>query len=266
VSTWNDGFIPSILPQNREYDIKLDVQDAEGALSKPNIQTIKTYGINLPPTVDANPQTATSYDKITVTVTADDQGENDFSHVNYVWSKSPQKPSTGWLTSYSKIFTTTQSNEGTWYLHMECFDNQGVSCYKCRGPYIVQYLTLDAKLLPNPALAGDEIIFNVHTIGNADKIEIYVDNDIIAKDSRVGKYKYPLTYNVDGTIYEKSNVFKYITCVYTDKTLNKDNIRLRGEYVLTVRAYRGNYYKDVQLKLDIRRSVLELLHPGVRSN
>ncbi len=131
----------------------------------------------------------------------------------------------------------------------------------------VEALKVEASLKPNPALAGDEIIFTVYTKGYVDRIEIDVDPDIIAKDDRVGKYTYPtLKFNVNGAIDEKTDTLKYILPLKTDQTISKDDIRLRDEYTFIVRGYRGTNSKEVELKLDVRRSLLDLLRPGVKTN
>ena len=107
-------------------------------------------------------------------------------------------------------------------------------------------LRLFASLLPNPAMAGDELIFTVDTEGYAEKIEIIVPNDIINKDNRGSQgyipVSYPLTFNVDGTLDKKTNIFKYVLWHTTDVTLSKENAQLRPPYKFIVRAYKGTNY------------------------
>lgn len=59
--TWINGY-PSILEDNKDYLIKYEVQDKEGAWSLPDIKLISTRNINLPPvalfTVTPNPVVA----------------------------------------------------------------------------------------------------------------------------------------------------------------------------------------------------------------
>lgn len=271
--SWNIG-LPSTLSSDTVYMFCLEVQDIEGSWSVPSVQMIDTGNVNLPPLVDANPQSASSDTNIPVIVTADDLGENDLNHTDYYWSKYTSKPSGTWTTRTTKTFTTTLVTEGTWYLHMEAFDNSGQSFYTYRGPYTLVKnlppppppLDMNASLVPNPALSGDEIIFTVDTVGYADKIVISVDQDIVQKDNRTGKYAYPLVFNVNGGINQKTNILRYITCVKTEQTLTKDNVRRRSPYTFVIRAYRGAIYREVELTLDVRRSVLELLHPGVKTN
>lgn len=129
-------------------------------------------------------------------------------------------------------------------------------------------LRLFASLLPNPAMAGDELIFTVDTEGYAEKIEIIVPNDIINKDNRGSQgyipVSYPLTFNVDGTLDKKTNIFKYVLWHTTDVTLSKENAQLRPPYKFIVRAYKGTNTKEVELYLDVKGNVLELIKPGVK--
>jgi hypothetical protein len=123
---------------------------------------------------------------------------------------------------------------------------------------------VSATLLPHPALAGDELIFTIETIGYADRIEIIVPSDIVDKDDRTGKYTYPLSFNVDGDVSHKTDVLRYITNVNIDKTLTPDDVRLRDPYVFTVIVYKGTNFRQEDLALDVRRSVLDLIKPGIK--
>ena len=158
-STWTSGALPSALAPNQTYLVELTVQDIDGpgglgAWSYPAVQTITTTGNNFPPAVDCSPQSQSwTNSNVSVNVTATDPTP-DLSYVNYEWSTSPAKPTSGWTkqtatnnASYS--FSTSQSGEGIWYLHMEAFDTAGNSFYKVRGPYEIDKtpLVIDA----NPA-------------------------------------------------------------------------------------------------------------------
>ncbi len=134
----------------------------------------------------------------------------------------------------------------------------------------VHTLRVSAYLMPNPAMAGDEIIFNINTEGYADRIEIVVDRDIINKDNRVEmgypKQNYPIRFNVNSNINIKTDIHKYTLWVSTEQTLTKDNVRLRESYKFIVRAWKENAYREVELELDVRRSILDLLKPGIKSS
>lgn len=204
-----------------------------------------------------------AFNSVTVNISLSDN-LSGVKQTRYCFTNSTARP-TAWNTSTAPVITATQTEEGVWYLHVESEDNAGNISYKILGSYTVIDFTVAAMLVPNPALAGDELIFTVNTTGFVDKIQIFVDPDIIAKDNRT-QYVYPLQYQVDGSVDVKTTDIRYILCVWTDQTLTKDNIRLRPEYTFIVRGFRGDKYKDVILKLDVRRSVLELIHPGVLQN
>ena len=89
-------------------------------------------------------------------------------------------------------------------------------------------------------------------------------DDVPSRFNRTGKYQYPLTFYVDGKVNEKTDVLKYITSVEVDKTLAFNSKRLREPYEFIVKAYKGKEHKEVKLKLDIRRCVLDLIKPGIR--
>ncbi|MDQ4680229.1 hypothetical protein, partial [Stenotrophomonas maltophilia group sp. RNC7] len=78
----------------------------------------------------------------------------------------------------------------------------------------VHTLKVSAYLMPNPAMAGDQIWFFVKTEGYAEQIEIVVDQDIVNKDNRssmgYSSVKYPLVFQVDGSLNVKEDILKYI--------------------------------------------------------
>ena len=220
-----------------------------------------------PPTIDANPQTYRGMSPLSVTITASDTGGSGFKDMRYSWTLSDAKPTAGWITRSSPATVTTQGAEGTWYLHMEAFDNAGNSFYRYRS-YIIEDLKVLATLVPNPAMAGDQLIFTITTEGNAERLEIFVDPDIMTRDQRVQMgypaQDYPIRVNVDSTKNIKTDIVKYVLWVTTYETLDKNNIRLRPTYKFTVRAWKGTLYKDVELELEVKRNVLELLKPGIK--
>lgn len=134
-SSWTLGQ-PSVIPAGQTYMISLRVQDIEGEWSYPFIKTVTARGIDLTPTVDANP---VSYgwvnSDIPVTITANDNGENDFNRTTYKKSTSAVDPGTIDGTMYQKVFPITYTTEGIWYLHLHVFDNAGNTFYRFRGPY-----------------------------------------------------------------------------------------------------------------------------------
>ncbi|MBU5676832.1 hypothetical protein KQI88_10415 [Alkaliphilus sp. MSJ-5] len=145
--------------------------------------------------------------------------------------------------------------------------------YNATGTDKVSFQVLPIKvygnLRPNPAMAGDQVLFFITTEGYVDKIEIVVPDDIISKDNRsamgYSSVKYPLTFNVDGSLEIKEDIFKYIVWVSTDLTLDKNNNRLRSPYRFIVRGYKGDIIRETELELDIKGDVRELLKPGIKN-
>ena len=158
-SAWTSGALPSALAPGQTYLAELTVQDIDGpgglgAWSYPAVETIATTGGNFPPTVDCSPQSQPwTNSNISVNVTATDSTP-DLSYINYEWSTSTSKPASGWTrqtatnnASYS--FSTSQSSEGAWYLHMEAFDAAGNSFYRVRGPYDIDKTPPGGTYSPN---------------------------------------------------------------------------------------------------------------------
>lgn len=135
---WIYGQLPSYLDKGLVYEVSLEVLDRQGAWSKPAIRTVDTTKVNLTPLVDADPKSAGwTNQNINVTVTADDNGENDFSRVSYTTTTGVTEPGYFDGTMYQKSFPLTYSAEGSWYLHMRVWDNAGNTSYRYRGPYMI---------------------------------------------------------------------------------------------------------------------------------
>jgi len=134
--------------------------------------------------------------------------------------------------------------------------------------YRVDSLKITGFLQPNPAMAGDQIIFIISTEGFAERLEIFVDPDIMSRDTRgamgYSTQTYPISVNVDSSQMAKTDKIKYILWHTTDETLDKDNNRLRQPYKFVVRAYKGITTKEIELELEVKRNILELLKPGIK--
>lgn len=130
-------------------------------------------------------------------------------------------------------------------------------------------IKISGKLQPNPAMAGDEIHFFIETEGFVDTIEIIVPNDMISKDNRkqmgYREVDYPLTFNVNGAVENKEDIFKYIVWVNTNLTIDKDNSRLRDPYTFIVRGYKEDIMREIELELDIKGDIRNLLKPGIKN-
>ncbi|MHB8063533.1 MAG: hypothetical protein ACYDG2_13030, partial [Ruminiclostridium sp.] len=149
--TWKDGKPTALTYNTGKYEIQLKVKDLEGAWSNPYLDTIDTA--NLVPTIDATPiATSTNPykgERVSLTITASDNGENDLvlagssysPKTRYCLTSNSTKPSSGWKDLPSKTYTLpTITTEGTYYLHMEAYDTAGQSFYIVRGPYTIEIL------------------------------------------------------------------------------------------------------------------------------
>ena len=178
--------------------------------------------------------------------------------------------SSGEIASENKHWTVANPlvEDVLYSVVVEVYDGHewGVSARKY---FKVFSLKIEGYLLFNPAMAGDKIYFYITTEGYADKIEIEVDNDIISMDKRVEMgypgLSYPLVFNVNKDVMKKEDILDYIVWVTTPDTINRDNVQVRQPYKFIVRAYKGAVTREIELELDIRGSVLELLKPGIKS-
>ncbi|HYE11726.1 MAG TPA: hypothetical protein VEF53_16295 [Patescibacteria group bacterium] len=96
----------------------------------------------LAPTITADKTNADGNDPVTVNAIVTDAGGSGLNQVKHAWSKSTTKPTTGWSITNSN-FSTTQEQEGTWYLHVEASDNAGNVTYKCFGTYSINTFKLE---------------------------------------------------------------------------------------------------------------------------
>jgi hypothetical protein len=259
--------IPASKPDKDYYNLSVTTKAVNGNVAWNNHKVRVTTPISLIPTI---PFTMTVGDTFPLTATTTKYPTTCqvtlFRGTEHETTLSLSATTNGNIKSWAENYTVSDTiPEGTYIAQFRAVTPNGNVEVKNIN-FSVETLQVSATLVPNPALAGDQLIFTVNTKGFVDKIEIFVDPDIIAKDNRIGKYTYPLVFNVNSAINEKTDVLKYILCVWTEQTLTKDNIRKRPEYTFVVRGYRGSNYKEVELKLDVRRSVLELIHPGVKTN
>lgn len=102
-----------------------------------------TYQIDkIAPTIAADKTNAEGSDPVTVNVTIDDTGGSGIKDVKYRWTNATTKPTTGW-TMTTGSFSTTQDQEGLWYLHVEATDNAGNVTYKYLGTFKINTFILE---------------------------------------------------------------------------------------------------------------------------
>jgi len=269
-SSWNDGMLPDVLSANSQYHLKLVVKDLEGASSLPYIYSIDTTNVNLPPTVDANPQTYSGPAPPDVTVTADDKGENDFLKTEYAWTDSTSMPSV-WRTETSRTFITNPPGDGIWYLHMRAFDTEGKSYYVHRGPYDIYGLQIADVTIsgywnhwrgqtdifgkrmtnePHRFLSLERVKIDITTVGDPERVTIrfspeleamhYTDPNGNAYDYADDFFGYDVEFPEDSTFTAPGNhiAWEYYLPL-APSTKSMDDRRLRSQYRMTVTAYKG---------------------------
>jgi len=225
------------------------------------------------PTVDAIPTSATSSAPIIVTIIADDKGDNDFKEVRYKWATSTEKPTSGWNISGVKEFTTALSTEGTYYLHMEVFDQAGNSFYRYRGPYTIETLEITGVTIegywnhwrgqvnlfgkrmsvePHRFLSLERVKINIYTTGYAEKVEIRFSPELEAMqfiDKFGNKYDYkddfkmeyvyfPVTITLDSTKKDNHVYWEYALPL-ANSTKSWEDERLREPYFMEVTVWKG---------------------------
>jgi hypothetical protein len=281
--TWHYDGLPKSLGPDKVYMFSLSVKDMEGVWSDAKVITVETSGINLCPTVDADPPALEAYDDFTVTITADDRGENDLKEVRYAWSDSLLKPEAGWLADSRKSFDIVQANEGSWYLHMEVFDIGGNSFYRVRGPYNLKKFRITGVTIegywnhwrgqvdmfgkqlsvePHRFLSMETVRIGVHTTGGADKLVIrfspelesmqYTDiyGNVYDYAEFFGKYvDFPKdsTFILDGSMKDNYIYWEY-TLPLAPSSKSWEDKRLRAQYKMIVTAYKGD--KSISWEID----------------
>lgn len=96
------------------------------------------YKIDLsPPQITASKTSGTCTPKAEISITATDT-LSGFNRQRYAWSTGTTFPASGWTLSYESSIVTTQSNQGTYYLYVEAWDNvSNKSAIRRFGPYTI---------------------------------------------------------------------------------------------------------------------------------
>jgi hypothetical protein len=170
-SAWTNGMIATTLPPNQKYDIKLVVTDMEGVSSDAYQVIIDTNVINLAPVLTVIPLNkywiGNNKTNVSATITATENIDHNLGSLKYMWSASPVKPSSGWITvtGTNTIITqvTTTPGQGSYYLHAEAFDTFSPvsSTYNVFGPYNVDWTP--------PVVSSD-----IATLESFEPIDVYV--------------------------------------------------------------------------------------------
>lgn len=199
--TWIDGKPSSLIYNTGKYDIKLQVQDMEGAWSIPYIDTLDTA--NLPPVIDASPTDYNGSGPLNITITAGDNGENDLvlaestvsPKTRYALTNSIAKPLSGWTDLPSKTYTLSPiTSDGTYYLHMEAYDTAGQAFYRVRGPYTIESIKAGHFFITMMLDPGwRSYYFNLNN-GIDDNKDGEIDRYPRFNDTDIGTIKMPINY------------------------------------------------------------------------
>ncbi|OGO84466.1 MAG: hypothetical protein A2Y22_05515, partial [Clostridiales bacterium GWD2_32_59] len=105
-----------------------------GAYIKAAVGATKATDIQLP-TITVNPENRVAdTTNITAEVTVNDN--IGIKSWKYKWTASTTKPTIGWITGVGTNQTISQTQNGTWYLHVEAEDVSGNKWYEYKGTYI----------------------------------------------------------------------------------------------------------------------------------
>lgn len=283
-----------VLKDTGSNRIQAEIQDNAG-----NIGTVTsgTYYIDkIAPVVNANPATLTSYDPITVTLTAADTGGSGLKQTNYKWTTTTAKPASGWLIATAGSFSTTLSDDSSeFYLHVEAFDNAGNSTYRVFGPYKYESLKITGVTIsgywnhwrgqvdmfgkrmtnePHRFLSLERVKINVYTSGYADRVEIRFSPELEAmqytdiygnvydynRDYDLSYVYFPQTFALDNTQKDGHIYWEYILPL-ANSTKSWDDRRLRPPYSMTVTAYKGEKSVVYTISdIDITGNIFDLIY------
>ena len=283
-----------VLKDTGSNRMQAEIQDNAG-----NIGTVTsgTYYIDkIAPVVNANPATLTSYDPITVTLTAADTGGSGLKQTNYKWTTTTAKPASGWLIATAGSFSTTLSDDSSeFYLHVEAFDNAGNSTYRIFGPYKYESLKITGVTIsgywnhwrgqvdmfgkrmtnePHRFLSLERVKINVYTSGYADRVEIRFSPELEAmqytdiygnvydynRDYDLNYVYFPQTFALDNTQKDGHIYWEYILPL-ANSTKSWDDRRLRPPYSMTVTAYKGEKSVVYTISdIDITGNIFDLIY------
>ncbi|HUV84371.1 MAG TPA: hypothetical protein VMV86_01615, partial [Methanosarcinales archaeon] len=126
------------------------------------------------PVIVADKATTESSQPITVNIEVTDAGGSGIKEVKYAWSIETSKPTLGWAAT-SDNFSTTQDQEGLWYLHVEARDNAGNVTYEYLGTYKINSFVLEKfRVVMVRDLQLEGYYYNSST-GRYDDIPMYVN-------------------------------------------------------------------------------------------
>lgn len=127
------------------------------------------------------------------------------------------------------------------------------SDYYYQDVTIKSMLDINASLSPNPARAGQKIVFDINTKGYAKILTVYFPTEIYNLDSK----NLPLTKVILEEPFHNEKISYYLP-LDTPRTIDEDGYRLRAPYLIQVKAEKADgRNKSVTLQLDVQGSILD---------
>ncbi|OGO78087.1 MAG: hypothetical protein A2Y23_15510, partial [Clostridiales bacterium GWB2_37_7] len=154
-AVWKSG-TPTDMLYGKAYQIQLMVQDMEGAWSLPLVQTVTVPEI----LVYANPPSL-PWQNMDVDVNlAAKINAGTFSRIEYKWTNSTAKPTTGFTSTTSANNNLTQTTAGEWYLHATAYTTGGQSAYNYFGPYQIDKIAPTITTSKIGGVSGADVTVN----------------------------------------------------------------------------------------------------------
>ncbi|MDF2591004.1 MAG: hypothetical protein K0S75_470 [Clostridia bacterium] len=217
-STWQTG-VPNDILYGKTYQIQLMVQDMEGAWSTPIVETVSVPDL----LVYANP-TSLPWQKTDAAVNLGVKiNAGTFSRVDYVWTNSTTKPSTGFTSSTSISNNLTQAVQGEWYLHATAYTTEGQSAYNYFGPYQIDKTAPTITPVKSGGVSGAAVAINAtiaDTGGSLIKDVKYMWTNSTTKPSS----GWTVTYGSFSTTHAQDGIW-YLHIEATDNAGNVTYIR-----------------------------------------
>lgn len=127
----------------------------------------------------------------------------------------------------------------------------------------VRTFIISGTMQPADPMAGDELIFNIHSEGGIDRFQLLLESDVTDNDQRVAMgypvASYPVSWSVNGADSIKDSELRYILWCTTPQSLTLKGVRNRAPYTFVIRAYIGSVYRDLTFVRDISGDVRQLI-------
>lgn len=129
--------------------------------------------------------------------------------------------------------------------------------------FTVHRFVFTGEMLPADPMAGDKLIYRVHTEGGVERFQLSLDPSVITNDRRVEMgypaASYPVTWSANGAVSVKDSELEYILWCTTPQSITLKGVRSREAYTFTLRAYIGDVYRDLVFVRDVSGDVRQLI-------